>query len=141
MSATRGAPASGEARLRPLAARTVVAVLEATVAGGPERVAIGDPSGTYSYQEVWDRGARFAGGLQSLGVGPADHVLLMLGNHVDFVTAQLGVTFTGAIEAPVNTAYQGATLVHVINDSEARLLVVEEEDLLRLEAVADQLTS
>jgi len=134
-------PDSPAPRLRPLVDRTVVAVLEEAVAAGPGRIAIRDPSGAFTYEEIWTRGARFAGGLRSIGVGPADPVLLMLGNHVDFVTAYLGVTFTGAIEVPVNTAYQGAMLAHVVNDSCAKILLIEDSYLPKIEAIADQLAS
>lgn len=131
----------GVAGLRPLRERTVLAVLEEAVASGPDRTAIQDPSGSFSYRTIWDRGACFGGGLRSVGVERGDPVLLMLGNHVDFVTAQLGLAFVGAVEVPVNTGYQGAVLSHIVNDSGAKVLVVEEELYPRIEAVASQMTA
>jgi crotonobetaine/carnitine-CoA ligase len=125
--------------LRPLRERTVVSVLERAVASGPDRVALRDPSTTYSYADVWRHGAQFAGGLRSIDVASHDTILLMLDNHVDFVNAHLGAAFIGAIEVPINTAYKGGVLAHVINDSQSRILVIEETYLSRVVDIASEL--
>jgi crotonobetaine/carnitine-CoA ligase len=114
-------------------------VLESALANGPDRVALRDPTSTYTYSDVWRHGAQFAGGLQSIDAASNDTILLMLDNHVDFVNATLGATFIGAIEVPVNTAYKGGVLAHVINDSRSRILVIEEHFLSRVEDVASEL--
>lgn len=84
---------------------------------------------------------RLAHGLAATGVESGDRVLLMLKDNVDFIALWLATAKLVAIEVPVNRAYQGELLAHVINDSGARLMVVDLEFLPALEAVQDNLES
>ena len=47
----------------------------------------------------------------------------------------------GMVEVPVNTAYKGRFLTHILNDSQAAVAVVEDGYLDRLAAIAGDLTS
>lgn len=121
--------------------RTVPAVLSEAVADHPDRPALRDPGGSYTYSEAYQEACTVAGGWRGIGVGWQEPMLLMLDNHLDYVLAWLGLSFSGAIEVPVNTAYKGAILAYIVNHSGARVLVAEDHYCERVAAVADQLTA
>ncbi len=67
---------------------------------------------------------RTAAGLQALGVGQGDNVLSWLPNGPDALRIWFGLNYLGAVYVPINTAYKGRILEHVIRNSRARLIVV-----------------
>ena len=76
-----------------------------------------------TYQELWDRAARVAGGLRAAGVGPGDRVAIRLGNGVDWVLAFFGTVLGGGIVVPVNTRFTEDEVGYVITDSGAAYIV------------------
>ena len=60
-----------------------------------------------SYEELYDRCLRIAGGLEGLGVETEDKVLIMLPNSIDIVLAWFGTNLLGAAEVPINIHYKG----------------------------------
>lgn len=134
-------PATDTLALPPIASRNIRSVFDDVLARVPERVAVRDPERSLSYAALHDAALRAGGGFEALGTARHEHVLLMLDNHVDYVLAWLGLALTGRVEVPVNTAYKGSILVHVVNNSGARVLVVEERYLPVVAEVADRLTT
>jgi len=104
----------------------------------PDKVAQRGADGEYTFAECADRSLRIAAGIARLGVGAQDTVAIMLDNSLDFVHLWLGLGLTGVVEVPVNTAYKGRFLAHMLTDSAAKVLVVEEKYLPRLADVIDQ---
>lgn len=102
---------------------SLVAMLRATVdAHGAEEalVEVGGPRA--SYQELWDRAARVAGGLAAQGVGRGDRVAIRLGNGNDWAYAFFGVQMLGAVAVPVNTRFSESEVEYVLTDSGARFV-------------------
>jgi crotonobetaine/carnitine-CoA ligase len=125
--------------LPPLAERTVPAVLSRALARSPDKIAVEEPGRALSYHETVDLALEMAGGFERLGVGRQEPVLLMLDNHLDYVLAWLSLSLTGRIEVPVNTAYVGAILAHVIGNCGARVMVTEARYLPAIAEAADRL--
>lgn len=124
--------------LPPLAQRTLTAVLAQHVARQPDKLAVRDPERALGYGALYEESLALAGGLEALGVRAGEPVLLMLDNHLDGVIAWWALALTGRVEVPVNTAYKGSILVHVINNSGARAMVLEPGYLPLLAEVADR---
>lgn len=80
---------------------------------------------SYSYREVDEQSGRLAAGLARRGVGRGETVLLMLPDGIDIIHCWCALAKLGAIEVPVNTHLRGNVLNHVIDDSRARLCIVE----------------
>jgi crotonobetaine/carnitine-CoA ligase len=78
-----------------------------------------------TYGEVHERVMQFAGGLRSIGVMAGDKVVLMAGNTVEFVVGYFAIVRLGAIAVPMNLAYKGRFLEHIVNNSDARFVVAE----------------
>lgn len=79
-----------------------------------------------------------AAGLQAKGVGRGDVVVVMLPNCREFVGVWLALARLGAVTAAVNTAFKGPGLRHALDLAGARLIVVDEEFVPALAAVADE---
>ncbi|MEP7023255.1 MAG: AMP-binding protein [Actinomycetota bacterium] len=100
---------------------SLVHLLRDTVASYPDREALVETGGgpRVSYQELWDRSARVAGGLRAAGVQHGDRVALRLGNGVDWVYAFFGTVLSGAVAVPVNTRLTDPEVEYIVSDSGA----------------------
>ncbi len=78
----------------------------------------------WTWAETLEIARRSAAGLQALGVEQGDNVLSWLPNGPDALRIWFGLNYLGAVYVPINTAYKGRILEHVIRNSKARLLVV-----------------
>lgn len=101
---------------------TVVHMLRAAVDGQPRREAVAETGGgpRLTYQQLWQRASRVAGGLRASGITPGDRVAIQLGNGVDWAVAFFGSQLAGAIVVPVNTRFSAGEARYVIDDSGAR---------------------
>ena len=90
----------------------------------------------WTFRCTLDKVRSTANGLAALNVGRGDTVLLMLGNGGFALRVMFALHYLGAIAVPVNTAYLGNLLRHVVDNAGARLAVVEPELLERLEEAA-----
>src|SRR5690606_23812718 len=76
-----------------------------------------------------------ATGLQALGVAQGDPVLLLLPNTLDAVCCLFAANHLGAICVPVNPAYKGRLLEHVVHNSGARLAIVHPDVVAELVSI------
>ncbi|MGE4323345.1 MAG: AMP-binding protein [Sphingobium sp.] len=129
----------GAGSLPPLAERNMVSVMRTSVSRAPDKIAVRDPDRALSYGALFEESLGIAGGIATLGVARQSPVLMMLDNHLDFVSAILGLGCTARMQVPVNTAYRGTILAHVINNSGATIMLVEQDYATRLVEIADAL--
>jgi crotonobetaine/carnitine-CoA ligase len=109
------------------------ALLERNASRRPQLVVLRFDSGEqYTSVELLAAVRSLAAGLQSLGVQQGDHVLSWLPNGPAAVLNWLALNLLGAVYVPINTAYKGRLLQHVIASSEATLLLAEGSLLERL---------
>ncbi len=83
----------------------------------PAVVVVGGES--LSYEELWGRATRVAGGLRGLGIDRGDRVAIRLGNGIDWVLAFFGAQLIGAVVVPVNTRFTDEEAGYVVSDSGA----------------------
>lgn len=67
-----------------------------------------------------------ANGLAARGVRQGDRVALLLPNIPQFVMAYYGILRLGAIVVPLNLLYKAEEIAYILNDSEAKALIVFE---------------
>ncbi len=111
--------ANGRARYR---ARpdSLVQMLRASVEREAQSRALVEVGGsTITYEELWERATRVAGGLGAIGVSRGDRVALRLGNSIDWVLAFFGIQLLGAVAVPVNTRFTEDEVAYVVEDSGA----------------------
>ncbi len=106
--------------------RTLPGVLQWRAQTAPQRslVRIGDIDWTVA--QLQESLSRRAAALQAAGVQRGDRVALLVGNRVEFLEVALACGWMGAIAVPINTASRGEQLQHILNNSGARLLVIEQ---------------
>lgn len=98
----------------------------------PDLQAIATLEDELSFGRLRDQAQRFAAALRDLGVQPGDRVATMLDPDLPYLAAWFGSGWAGAIEVPINTAYKGTFLEHILRESEATLLVVDARFVGRL---------
>lgn len=92
----------------------------------PDKVFVRFEDGTtWTYAELRDRVVRTAIGLQALGVKQGDFVLAWLPNGPRVLTVWFALNYIGAVYVPVNTAYRGSLLQHIVALSGARLMIAD----------------
>lgn len=92
----------------------------------PDGVAVIDGADRLTWSELDARATSAALALREAGLATGDRAALQLGTGLDFVTVYLGAGRAGLIVVPVNPAYTLPELVHVLDDSGARLLVTSD---------------
>ena len=111
--------------LRPLLDRHAVAT--------PDKVFARFADGTeWTYKQTQSIARRTAIGLAALGVAQGDKVLSWLPNGPDAIRIWFGLNYLGAVYVPINLAYRGGLLAHVVANSDARLIVAHGDLLGRL---------
>jgi crotonobetaine/carnitine-CoA ligase len=123
----------------PLEHRTLLSVVERALGAVPDKVALFDDNMSLTYAALWESARRLAGGFKALGVERGDRVVLFLDNHVDGVTTWLALALIGAVEVPINTSYLGEMLSYVVNDSGAKVAVVDASLLSKVTDIAPSL--
>ncbi|MFC9518218.1 AMP-binding protein [Nocardiaceae bacterium NPDC056970] len=86
-----------------------------------------------TYRELADRAAAMAASLARRGVRHGDPVAAMTTNRIELIDLILGCAWLGAVAVPLNTAFRGDALSHVLAASGARRLLVEPEYVARVE--------
>lgn len=81
--------------------------------------------GGCTFAEVDADANRYARGLAAEGVRRGDHVAVMLPNCPEFVPVIFALARLGAVAVPVNTAYRGELLRHVLDSADVSTLVVD----------------
>ncbi len=121
-------PAAEECVLRPL--------LERRAAENPDKIFARFADGRcWTYRETRDVARRAALGFERLGVKQGDRVLSWLPNGPEALRVWFGLNYLGAVYVPINLAYRGKLLEHVVENADARLMVVHAELYPRLEAI------
>ncbi len=92
-----------------------------------------------TYRELDETANRFANGLRALGLDKDKKIAVLLPNCPDYLYLLFGAAKIGAVVVPINTAYKGALLGYIINNSDAEVLVVDEQYLETVGEIADSL--
>jgi carnitine-CoA ligase len=119
-------------------------VLERHAREKPDQIfAVFETGGAWTYAETLARTRRVAAALQGLGVARDDHVVVWLPNNAESLEAYLAINYIGAVYIPINTGYRAGLLAHVIENSDAKVIIAHHDlaprlaeiDTARLETV------
>ena len=134
--APEGAPIP-DPRIPPRDRLTTRALIDRLAAEQPEKAfcVFSDDGETWSYARFRELIAQTALGLQRQGVKQGDHVLVWGPNGREQIRVYFALNYLGAVYVPINTAYKGALLAHVVKLSDAKLAVVHASLAERLNEV------
>ena len=93
----------------------------------PDRMAVILPDQRSSYAEIRQAAFRRALSLQALGVGPGDHVGLLLPTGMDFIETMFAVALLGAVTVPVNARYMPPELAYVVENADLKVLLTTDK--------------
>lgn len=95
-----------------------------------------------TFQEYSEWVARSVTGLQELGIGSGDRVLLLLKNSKEHHVIDLACLFLGAVPIPVYYTIGQENLSHIVDHAAARLAVIEDDEgRQRLESASSGLST
>lgn len=121
-------PTADQCVLRPL--------LEKWAATKPDQVYLKLAGGReLTYARMRELTARTAAGLAALGVKQGDNVVVWMPNGVDCLRVWFGINWLGATYVPINTAYRGRLLEHVLENAGATVMVAHASLIDRLAEV------
>lgn len=105
------------------------------VRDGGGRTAVLSDDREYSYAEVLAQVNRAANLLGALGVRMEERVLLLLADSPEMLFAFFGAMKRGAVPVPGNILMKAPDFLYILNDSRARVLIVEAHLLPEIEKV------
>jgi long-chain acyl-CoA synthetase len=109
---------------------SLVHMLRSSLEREPTAMAVAEVgANSLTYQELWDRAARVAGGLRAAGLKPGDRTAILLPNGLAWVLAFWGAQLAGAVAVPVNTRFKEREVEYVVSDSGARHVFRPDEAL------------
>ncbi|MGX1309211.1 crotonobetaine/carnitine-CoA ligase [Amorphus suaedae] len=132
---TNSAPSLDLAAAFPPETRTVPQMLRRQAERYGTRSLFKCDDDTIAFGEALTEARRFAALFASAGVGRGDRVALICGNCPEFVRLFLGLAWLGAVSVPINTASRGFQLHHILANSGAKILVVQDTFFGALETV------
>ncbi len=94
-----------------------------------------DDGEEWTYAEFRALVVQTAAGFAALGVGQGDHVLVFAPNSREQIRAFFALNWLGAVYVPINTAYRGALLEHVVKLSDAKVAMVHADLAERLDEI------
>jgi crotonobetaine/carnitine-CoA ligase len=103
---------------------------------GDDIYVIFDERRHYTYREMRERTVAVAAGLAALGVKRGDHVLAWQPTSPEMLATYYAINYLGGVFVPINTAYRGRLLEHVIENSDAQVAVVHATLVPRLEGLS-----
>jgi fatty-acyl-CoA synthase len=93
----------------------------------PDRTAVILPDQRSSFAEIREAAFHRALCLQALGVGPGDHVGLLLPTGMDFVETMFATALLGAVTVPVNARYMPPELAYLVENADLKVLLTTDK--------------
>ena len=109
--------------------RTIFQVLQGATEHVPEKTALVqvERGMRLTYRELYEKAARFAAGLQSLGMSQGDKLAVCLPNWPEFVIAMYAAARAGIVFIPLNPRLRQAEIEFIVQNSGARGAIVADQ--------------
>lgn len=94
----------------------------------PAAVAIHNGTSSIDYATVSREVSRYAGGLQTAGVGRGSRVGVLMSRRDELPIVLLAALTVGAVYVPLDPGYPASRIAHILSDAEPDLIVIDDED-------------
>ena len=111
--------------LQDLGGGTISGVLASRASWAPSNPALVFGGRTFNYRELDDMTTAVGAGLMAMGFQSGDVCAALMTNRPENLVSGYGVCRAGLVRVPVNIAYKGPLLQHVLEHSESKLLFME----------------
>jgi len=105
----------------------------------PGKVAFADAERKVSFAQLEERTNRLANGLLGLGLNRGDKVAVLMENCHEIVEAYIACAKAGLVIVPINFRLLGREAQYVVNNSDARVLIVQDEFVPTIDEVRSTL--
>lgn len=113
-----------------------------TVKKFPNRLALVYEESRLTYGELGDRVNRVAFNLANrYGIKAGDRVALLLSNGLGFPICFFAIAQIGAISVPLNTRLTGYEIIHEVDNSKSKLLIMDDEFWPQMNEIKDHIPS
>jgi len=92
-----------------------------------EKQALVFPDRRRTFRELRDGAIRMARGLKAMGVGPGDHVGILLPSSIETAETFFGIALLGAVTVPLNARYRSRELTYVTENADLVAIVTSGE--------------
>jgi acyl-CoA synthetase (AMP-forming)/AMP-acid ligase II len=106
----------------------------------PQRVAFKDQKRSFTYAQTNQRINRLSHALLGLGLGKGDKVAVFMENSVEIVEIYLACAKTGLIIVPINFRLVSREVEYIVNNSDAKALIVDDEFAAVIDPIKGDLT-
>jgi len=104
-------------------------------------IALKDKQRSYTYPELNKRINKLSHSLLSLGLKKGDKFAVLLENSIEIVEAYLAAAKTGLIIVPVHFRFVGKEIINIMENSDAKALIVHEEFSPIIDSIKKDLTN
>jgi long-chain acyl-CoA synthetase len=101
--------------------------IKAAIGLAPDKVGVIDGEASFTFQQLHDRCCALGGALAGLGLVKGDRVALLAANGHHYVETYVGVPASGFVVVPLNTRHAEPELKYAVEDSGARVLIVDRD--------------
>jgi acyl-CoA synthetase (AMP-forming)/AMP-acid ligase II len=105
----------------------------------PDTIALKDRRRAFTYPETNKRVNKLAHSLVSLGLHKGDKVAVLLENSIEIVEIYLATAKTGLVIVPINFRLVGPEVEYIVNNSDAKALIVHDEFTPTVDAIKPNL--
>ena len=105
----------------------------------PERIGARDLERAMTFREWNARACRLANALRGLGLAKGDRVAVLAYNCIEWLEIYAAAAKGGLIAVPINFRLVGPEIAYIVNDCDARVLIVQDALMGAVEAIRDDL--
>jgi acyl-CoA synthetase (AMP-forming)/AMP-acid ligase II len=105
----------------------------------PHTIALKDNERAFTYPQTDKRVNKLAHSLLSLGLNKGDKVAVLLENSIEIVEVYLATAKAGLVIVPINFRLVGPEVEYIVNNSDARALIVHDEFTPTVDAIRPDL--
>ncbi|UOR11892.1 long-chain-fatty-acid--CoA ligase [Halobacillus amylolyticus] len=106
----------------------------------PEKTAVIDGEKRFTYKEFGERSDQLSVALHVAGIRAGDHIAVMMPNTHYMLECFYGICQLGATMVPLNYRLSAEDLEYIINHSDSKMLIVDEEFSGPIEEIEDKLS-
>ncbi|MCK5916650.1 MAG: AMP-binding protein, partial [Deltaproteobacteria bacterium] len=107
----------------------------------PEQIAFCDAARHFTYPQTNVRVNRLANALAGLGVVKGDKVSCFMENSIEICELYLACAKLGAVINPINFRLVGPEVEYIVNNADAKVMMVDDEFVPMVEAIRSKLVS
>lgn len=101
----------------------------------PNKIGARDLTRSMTFREWNERACRLANGLLGMGLAKGDRVAILAYNCLEWMEIYVAMAKAGLVAAPINFRLVGSEIRYIVDDAEARAIIVQDELVDRVDEI------